>query len=191
MHERVGDEERWQIIFAGLDLLNERTARVPTATPSSAPTLRFSLNKLDTAVSFGFTLSEDNTVATRSEGASATCIAAAAIPRNRRAVVTFHVRRLTPSANFTVGLIPELCESMAAAPQKVLFGPGGIVCNEDTLPDAQILEQGDVVEFHVLQRDDFHAKLHVFKNLDQIYQSAFVAFAGPLFPAVSLSAVGD
>lgn len=78
-----------------------------------------------------------------------------------------------------------------ASKEKIIFGPSGAISHNDSLSDAQIIEQGDVIEFHILQREDKQAKVLIFKNLDQICVSNFTSFQGRLYPAVSMAQIGD
>lgn len=70
-------------------------------------------------------------------------------------VVSFYIRKFTQGSDYTVGLVIGIQnEMLSAATQKIVFGPSGVICNSDTLVEAQIIEQGDVIEFHIIQRDD-------------------------------------
>lgn len=54
-----------------------------------------------------------------------------------------------------------------------------------------MLEQGDVIEFNIIQREDNQAKVFIYKNLDQKCIVNFTQFSGRLIPAVSMAQIGD
>lgn len=59
-----------------------------------------------------------------------TCIASEPIPLNRRAVITFYVKKYTSGTDMSVGFVTGVqSEGLASAAQKIIFGPSGAICN--------------------------------------------------------------